>query len=125
LHSIDDVEYVGSDIKLSLNNDESALLGDIDSLFKISVMKMYILLERKTTVGVDSAPELLRQITQTRSAFELMLKENQLFRDQYHLTAEGFAIQSALYFVAGDPGVEATLLKENILIIKDATIFTS
>jgi len=123
LHSIDDVEYVGSDIQL-LSLDGSATLGDVDSLFKINNLNLYILLERKTTVGVDTAVELLDQIQRTRVAFQQMLTGSQFLRDKYHLVAEGFAIQSALYFVAGDPAVEATLLKEGILIIKDVTSLT-
>mmetsp|Transcript_20005 Transcript_20005/g.27577 ORF Transcript_20005/g.27577 Transcript_20005/m.27577 type:complete len:297 (-) Transcript_20005:155-1045(-) len=128
LDSIGDVEYIGSDIKLTMKED-STLLGDIDSLFKIPRLKLYILLERKTTttatVGSDSILDLLKQMHKTRAAFELVRKENAIFREKYHVTAdEGFTVRSALYLVAGDPLVEAALLKEDILVVNDAITFT-
>jgi len=123
LPSIDDIKYLGSDIQLQENEDESTSLGDVDSLFQIPSLKLYILLERKTTVGMGSVSELVKQIDRTRTAFKLLLTASEYFREKYNLTA-GFDVRSALYFVAGNPAVEAVLLKEGVVVIKDGTTFT-
>ena len=60
LHSTHDVDYVGSEVQLQVRNGD--IMGDIDTLFRIQSRKTFVLMERKTTVGVNAAPSLLEQV---------------------------------------------------------------
>ena len=61
LHSTHDVDYVGSEVQLQVGNGN--IMGDIDTLYRIRSLKTFVLMERKTTVGVNAAPSLVEQVT--------------------------------------------------------------
>ena len=60
LHSIHDVDYVGSDIQLKVGNGD--VMGDVDTLYRIRSRHMFVLMERKTTVGVNTTASLEKQV---------------------------------------------------------------
>mmetsp|Transcript_1806 Transcript_1806/g.2498 ORF Transcript_1806/g.2498 Transcript_1806/m.2498 type:complete len:288 (+) Transcript_1806:2-865(+) len=74
LQQLDEVEYMGSDIKLELNGKQ---LGDVDTLYRINSTKTFVLLERKTTLAVNSTDLVMGQIERTRSAFHKVLSQDE------------------------------------------------
>ena len=60
LNSTGDVEYMGSEIELRASN--RTILGGIDTLFRIRSRNMFILMERKTSVGVNATASLEDQV---------------------------------------------------------------
>lgn len=60
LSSTHDVDYVGSEVQLQVGNGD--IMGDIDTLYRIRSLKAFVLMERKTTVGVNVAASLEEQV---------------------------------------------------------------
>jgi len=60
LHSSVDVEFLGSEVELK--NSRGNILGDVDTLYRVRTHKMFILMERKTTLGVHATKSLEEQV---------------------------------------------------------------
>ena len=54
------MDYVGSEVQLQVGNGD--IMGDIDTLYRIRSLKTFVLMERKTIVGVNAAPSLVEQV---------------------------------------------------------------
>ena len=60
LNSSSDVEFLGSEIELRAKNGTA--LGDVGTLYRIRSHRMFILMERKTSVGVNATASLEEQV---------------------------------------------------------------
>lgn len=60
LNSISDVEFLGSEIELRAKS--GTVLGDVDTLYRIRSHSLFVLMERKTSVGVNATASLEEQV---------------------------------------------------------------